>query len=144
MCLLASAGCCDVVTLSFYSSSFYLSISSNKGGVNKEKASKSQTVRDVKKRESERKSRDALRSDDASDASDSESPRMRPQFSTGTTVLSSVTHYPFPISKINRLSFHIRFYVYYAIFLFSGYAFELIEPTCLMNSFHIKTNDDYL
>ena len=87
MCLLASAGCCDVVTLSFYSSSPSISPSPpTKGGVNKEKASKSQTVRDVKKRESERKSRDALRSDDASDASDSESPRTRPQFSTGTTI----------------------------------------------------------
>ena len=74
------------ILLLFKSSSPFFSLSpSTKGGVNKEKASKSQTVRDVKKRESERKSRDALRSDDASDASDSESPRTRPQFSTGTT-----------------------------------------------------------
>ena len=59
----------------------------NEGMPGKDKASKSQTVRDVKKRERERKSRDALRSDDASESSDTESSRARPEFSTGNHAL---------------------------------------------------------
>ena len=94
----------------------------NEGMPGKDKASKSQTVRDVKKRESERKSRDALRSDDASESSDTESSRARPEFSTGNHALLYAAGPAFAVLYVcykccffRQRCFISVFYLYYLV-----------------------------